>query len=756
LIAAERRIMTATFQTPRARAAWLFLLVLVAAPGLAEAQLRSQLVASGLTHPLEFVQDPSDPATRYIVQQDGRIRALRNGVLSDFLNLSTQISTGGERGLLGLAFPSDYAVSGRFYACFTSPLGDLVVSRFRRSGNPLVADPASRFDLQWSTAERFIRHRSADNHNGGHLEFGADGYLYVAVGDGGGSGDTANNAQNLSSLLGKILRIDVGVSDADPNGFVIPPGNPFAGTSAPEIWSLGLRNPWKFTFDALTGAMFIADVGQGAWEEVNFEPAGAGGRNYGWRNREGAHDFNPSVAPVVLPLREPIHEYDHGIGRSISGGFVYRGSALGPSFRGRYFFADFITARVWSMAVDQAGGQASDLREHTSELGAIGNISAFGEDAAGELYLVSWSRGEILRITSGGPVVAFDGVIGSGAGLEVSGWAIDRRASTGSGMDAVHVYVYPSSGEPPVFMGARVPPFTNRPDIAGLFGSQFLASGFRIFSTQWVSSGPATVVAYARSSVTGLFEAVASQAVTIPPRRNRVGWIDVYPSGAVIQPITIAGWAIDHGVATAPPSFGTGVGPVFVDLFSATGAFVQSVQATYGFARPDVAGIFGARFVNSGFSARVMDLRPGSYFAHIRYWMIAASDWDVTMGSSFTVNPGPMLTIDAPAAGSTGSTSFLVGGWAIDLRSSTGTGVDAIHVWAYPTSGAAPIFVGAPAYGSARPDVAAAFGSSRFTNVGYNQIVGPVAPGTYDVVVWARSTVTGTFAINRVVRVTVP
>jgi glucose/arabinose dehydrogenase len=739
------------------------LFLLLFAPPRAAAQLRTQVVASGLTHPLELVQDPSDSTVQYIVEQEGRIRVLRSGVLQgvDLLNLGTQISTGGERGLLGLAFPGDYAVSGRLYVAFTDPQGNVVVARFNRSaGNPLVVNEESRFDLQWSTGERFIHHPTFGNHNGGHLAFGPDGYLYVAVGDGGGSGDTSNNAQDLDSLLGKLLRVDVSVPGGSSSGLAIPPDNPFVGTGRPEIWALGLRNPWKFSFDAATGAVLIADVGQNAVEEIDFQPPGHGGRNYGWRNREGAHDFNQSVAPAVLPLQEPIHEYDHSIGRSITGGFVYRGTALGPAYQGRYFFADFITARVWSMAVNQATGQASDLREHTTELGgtaAIGNVSAFGVDAAGELFIVSWSRGEILRITAASPLVVLDGAIASAAGFEVSGWAIDRRALTSSGIDGVHVYAYPGSGAPAVFLGAWNGPFLSRPDIAALFGAQFAQSGFRIVSNQWVAPGPATVVAYAHSSVTGLFETLTSQGVTVPPRRDRLSWIDLYPVAQVVQPVTIAGWAFDRGVATAPPSFGTGVGPVFVDLFAAgTGAFVQSVQATYGFARSDIGALFGARFVNSGFAAQVMDLRPGPYVAHVRYWMIAAGDWDVTPGSPFTVNPGPMLTIDAPAAGSTGATSFLVGGWAIDLRPGAGTGVDAIHVWAYPTSGAAPIFVGAPAYGAPRPDVAAAFGSSRFTNCGYNQITGPLAPGTYDIVVWARSTVTMSFAINRVVRVTVP
>jgi glucose/arabinose dehydrogenase len=736
------------------------LLALLWAPLPAAAQLRTQVVASGLSHPLEFVQDPSDPAVQYIVEQEGRIRVLRAGVLQgpDFLNLATQISMGGERGLLGLAFPDNYGISGRFYVYFTNPDGDLVVSRFTRaSTNPLVANAGSRFDLRWSTAERVIRHPTFNNHNGGHLDFGPDGYLYVAVGDGGSGGDPPNNAQNLQTLLGKLLRIDVNVGDGDPNGFVVPPGNPFIGPGRPEIWALGLRNPWKFSFDAATGAMFIADVGQNAWEEINFEPPGQGGRNYGWRNREGAHDFNQSVPPATLPLQEPFHEYDHSVDRSVTGGFAYRGQALGPVFGGRYFFADFVSARVWSIAVNQSTGQASDLREHTAELGgtgAIGNVSAFGTDSANELYIVSWSRGEILRIMGASPLMALDGVISSPTGLQVSGWAIDRRASTNSGIDGVHVYAYPGAGGPPVFLGAWNPPFLPRSDIAALFGPQFQLSGFRVVSSQWVPPGPAIVVAYAHSSVTGMFETLATQAVTIGPRR--LSSLDQYPPSIVMQPFTIAGWALDRGVTNAPPSLGTGVGPVFVDVFTASGNFVQSIQATYGFSRPDVGALFGARFQNSGFAAQVMDLRPGSYFAQVRYWMVAAGAFDVEVGPPFTVTPGPMLTIDAPQAGSTGSTSFLIGGWAIDLRSSTGPGIDAIHVWAYPISGAPPIFVGAPAYGSPRPDVGGAFGSARFTNSGYNQIAGPLAPGTYDIVVWARSTVTMSFAINRVVRVTVP
>jgi glucose/arabinose dehydrogenase len=326
-----------------------------------------------------------------------------------FLDLTSVVLSGGERGLLGLAFPADYAASGRFYVNFTRrPDGHTVVARFRRSANPLVADASSRFDLVWSTGLAFIAQPFA-NHNGGTPVFGPDGYLYVGMGDGGSANDPANNAQRTDQLLGKILRIDVNVPDAHPQGFVIPAGN--AGFARPEIWSLGLRNPWKFTFDdparGGTGAMLIADVGQGAWEEVNYEPAGRSRRNYGWRNREGAHDHVQTTPPSTLPLVEPIFEYSHAVGQSISGGYVYRGAAM-PGDRGRYFFADFIARRVWSLAltVNPTTGEAAsrDLVEHTQELGgpaAVGGVSGFGVDAAGELYFINYSGGSIHRLSRG-------------------------------------------------------------------------------------------------------------------------------------------------------------------------------------------------------------------------------------------------------------------------------------------------------------------------------------------------------------------
>ena len=387
----------------------------------AAAQLSLVTHVSGLNQPVGFVQDPSNPTIQYVVEQGGSIRVVQNGVLlpTPFLTVSaSEISTGGERGLLGLAFAPDYGTSRRFFINFTNTQGHTVVARFLRSAiNPLVADPGSRFDLRWGgpTGQRFIAQPFA-NHNGGHMSFGPDGYLYIALGDGGSSNDPEHLAQDPTSLLGKILRIDVNVVNEHTEGYVVPADNPFVDSvpiaARPEIWAFGLRNPWRFSFDdpafGGTGAMFIGDVGQAAWEEVDYQPPGVGGRNYGWRNREGAHP-NPNPlnggnrAAAYLPLIDPIIEYDHSQGSSITGGFVYRGQRLSVVYRGRYFFADF-GGRVWSAALLPAGGNeviSAGLIEHTGEFGGasrIGLVSSFGTDAAGELYIVGWSNGTIMKI----------------------------------------------------------------------------------------------------------------------------------------------------------------------------------------------------------------------------------------------------------------------------------------------------------------------------------------------------------------------
>jgi glucose/arabinose dehydrogenase len=392
----------------------------IAAAGSAFAQIRTELVVSGLVQPVAFVQDPTQPNVQLIVQQGGRVRVLRDGALlpTDFLDVTGQITSGGERGLLGLAFAPNYASTGWVFVDFTDPAGNTVVARFTRDpGNPLRVDPATRFDLFWPEGTRYIGQPFV-NHNGGHLAFGPDGYLYIGLGDGGSANDPFHDAQNPMSLLGKMLRIDIAVPPADSIGYRVPADNPYVGVPGvfPEIWAFGLRNPWRYSFDdparGGNGALLIGDVGQNAWEEIDYQPAGRGGRNYGWRNREGANP-NPTASATTLPpfsqpLIDPIFQYSHSIGLSVTGGFVYRGSALGSTYRGRYFFADFSLSRIWSIRLDvnPATGEATaaDLVEHSTELNVGGGFlpSSFGLDASGELYIVSYS-GSVYRVSPAAP-----------------------------------------------------------------------------------------------------------------------------------------------------------------------------------------------------------------------------------------------------------------------------------------------------------------------------------------------------------------
>ena len=447
------------------------LLLLTSAPASAQLPaIQSVPHVSGLLQPVGMVQDPSDPAVQYIVQQGGLIRVIRNGVLGTFLDLSSAVQTGGERGLLGLAFPSDYARSGRFYVNFTRA-GDsaTVIARFRRaSTSPLTADPASRFDLLWPaspdaptagadatrdcSAFQSIPQRAIcqpyNNHNGGKIAFGPDGYLYVGMGDGGSSGDPQNQAQRPGTLLGKILRVDVDVPETNTIGYRVPGDNPFVGSATElaaqtldEIWAFGVRNPWRLTFDPTwlggTGALTIGDVGQDLYEEINYEPGRAGGRNYGWRLREGLHDFNAAdTTPAFTPLTEPIHEYGNAFGNaqgatSITGGYVYRGSALGAAWRGRYFYADYISGRLASIALavnaTTREATASDEQEHTTALNLTGSVSSIDIDAYGELYVVNYSAGEIRKIV---PVTADHDTDGLSTELELR-FGLDPASAAG-------------------------------------------------------------------------------------------------------------------------------------------------------------------------------------------------------------------------------------------------------------------------------------------------------------------------------------
>ena len=389
--------------------ALLTLMCLVPAP--AAAQITASLVGSGFDEPVAVVPDPALPVF-YVVERKGLVRIVSGGVVQPdpFIDLRASVNTRDDGGLLGMAFAPDG--TGRVFLNFTNQEGATVIARFARAPSAaLRAEPASRFDLRWPDGTRAIQQPFA-NHNGGHLAFGPDGYLYVGLGDGGGTDDPLNLAQNRHSLFGKMLRLDVTVDDTNPDGYVVPADNPFASSPAlglGEIWDMGLRNPWRYAFDdygpGATGGLFIADVGQGAREEINYEPAFGGRRNYGWRVREGR--IPTPLVPQDAPggdFTEPILDYDHTVGNAIVGGLVYRGNALPSVYRGRYFFADFATARMWSMgwAIDPSSGEAvaTDVVEHTSELDAdMANIVSFARDRDGEIYVVTLG-GDIWKLVA--------------------------------------------------------------------------------------------------------------------------------------------------------------------------------------------------------------------------------------------------------------------------------------------------------------------------------------------------------------------
>ena len=381
-------------------------------------RLRASVYVSGLVEPVAMAVDPADDGRLFIAQRDGRIRLSNYGSLlsTDFLDLRSIVSTNGvEGGILGLAFPFDYAATGRFFVSYTNAAGNIVVSRFRRSAtNANVADPSLRYDLVWSNALRYIPHPFNNGHAAA-MAFGADGFLYIALSDGGG-GDPYHLAQSGNNLLGKILRIDINVGDWDLEGFDVPADNPFLADArvSPEVWAYGLRRPRQITFDPLsrggTGAMVVVDRGATRWEEINYEPAGAGGRNYGWRNFEGAHALGAPEPLAFGPPTTPLFEYDHSVGTAITGGVVYRTTSswsFTDQYAGRYFFADYAAGRVWSLAISPnvATGEAiaGDLREHTTDLGVtggLGTISAMTATAWGDIYILSQSSGRVIRVSS--------------------------------------------------------------------------------------------------------------------------------------------------------------------------------------------------------------------------------------------------------------------------------------------------------------------------------------------------------------------
>jgi glucose/arabinose dehydrogenase len=354
-------------------------------------------VISGLVNPVRLVAPPGD-SRLFVVQRNGLIRIFdqQGADLEIFLDITDSTTTFSERGLLGLAFAPDYEVTGRFYVNYTDLAGDTRVVRYRVSdGDPNLADPGSGEII-------LAVDQPQANHNAGHLEFGPDGMLYIGLGDGGGGGDPLNLAQNDQELLGKMLRIDVSV----PAGYAVPADNPFVGLPArDEIWAKGLRNPWCFSFDRATGDLYIADVGQSTLEEIDVQPASSGGgENYGWRLMEGTNCYNPPTGCNDGSLTLPIHTYTHGgspFRCSISGGYVYRGSAL-PSLAGHYFFSDYCSNQIWTLTWTAAKG-AGPVVDRTAAMtppGGYGAVASFGQDGLGELYILDHDNGRAFRIVS--------------------------------------------------------------------------------------------------------------------------------------------------------------------------------------------------------------------------------------------------------------------------------------------------------------------------------------------------------------------
>jgi hypothetical protein len=337
-----------------------------------------QLVTSALSSPVFVTAPPGDMLRLFVVEQGGRVRVLRDTLLTTpFLDLRGKINTGGEEGLLSLAFHPGYATNGRLYVYFTNRDGDIRIVRYTVStGDPNVADSLS------GDTVLAVPHPGESNHNGGLVLFGPDGKLYAGLGDGGGGGDPDGNGQDKQALLGKILRLDVDAGTP----YAIPTDNPFATdpNARGEIWAFGLRNPWRFSFDRQTGDLYIADVGQNEWEEVDVAAAPAAGRgvNYGWNVMEGAHCF---ASCDTTGLARPVLEYSHGDGCSITGGYVYRGTRV-PALAGHYLYSDYCTHFVRSFRY--VGGQATDRRDRTTQLDPGGSVTSFGEDGRGELYVV--------------------------------------------------------------------------------------------------------------------------------------------------------------------------------------------------------------------------------------------------------------------------------------------------------------------------------------------------------------------------------
>lgn len=447
-----------------------------AAPGVS-----LRLVASGFSEPLLATHAGDRSGRIFVVEKGGRIRIVRDGVVNatPFLDLSERISTSGERGLLGLAFHPQYAANGQLFVFYARRAdGALVVSRFRAAASGAdVADASSEI------VQLVVPHPDADNHNGGHLAFGPDGYLYVATGDGGGGGDPNANAQNLQVNLGKLLRLDVSAAAT-----AIPPSNPFANSL---VWAYGLRNPWRFSFDRATGDLYIADVGQNRFEEVDFQPAGAaGGRNYGWRTFEGTSCFNPPSNCALDNHTPPVLTYGHELGESITGGYVYRGMRS-RALQGWYLYGDFGSNRIWAARRENGVW----INEQVVAPGSpLAGISSFGEDEAGEIHVVSYGNGRLYALDGPATVRPDAGAV---TGLywnpAESGWGV-QFTQRGDSIFAT-IYHYDANGNAKWYVASNClrvadpAPLRCRGNIEEATGPRFFGVPFDVSAVRVTTAG---------------------------------------------------------------------------------------------------------------------------------------------------------------------------------------------------------------------------------------------------------------------------
>lgn len=432
---------------------------------------KTVLFKNGFASPLYLTAPPNDFDRVFVVERAGTIKIVKDiwanptTNANNFLNITSLTTTVGERGLLSMAFDPNYATTGRFYVYYTNTGGNIVLARYTVSANPDIANPSGEILLT-------IPHPGFANHNGGQLQFGPDGYLYMATGDGGGANDPNNNAQNKFNLLGKMLRLDV----STPTGYAIPPDNPYFNSAqgAPEIWAIGLRNPWRFSFDRNQGHMYIADVGQGQREEVDYQaasftPTPNAPINYGWRCFEG--NLNTNLAGCVYPNPypggdvKPIWEYNHSVGLCITGGFVYRGVML-PDLRSFYFFADYITNKIWTFRY-LGTGVVNFVQDRTTQLApggglSISSVASFGQDAAGEVYILDMSGGEIFKVVPTTPTIK--GVASYGTGTAGCNGAQVLSTNTSPVVNNP-IFTIETSNCPPSSVGLGL--VTDSPDVTG-------------------------------------------------------------------------------------------------------------------------------------------------------------------------------------------------------------------------------------------------------------------------------------------------